>query len=268
MAASEIPDPGRNSAPTRKRMPLAVALVAQIIAGVAVFGTALIVTRITAWQPPLIILLALLGLFAALLGRRFGLAKWWTPIQIALPVSVAATLAWQVPGWVFPAAFAVLLLVFWNSARGGVPLYLTNKTTKAALAKLLPPDGDFRFADLGCGMGGPVLDLSGMRPNGHFTGIESAPALFLAAWLRCRLNDNFNADIIFGDFWSRDLAGFDVVYCFLSPLPMPALFEKACLEMKPGSLLISNSFGVTARPADDIIEVGDARKTKLYLWRM
>jgi precorrin-6B methylase 2 len=249
-------------------MPLAVALGAQALAGFGVFGAALVVARITAWQPPLIVLLALHGLAAALLGRRLGLAKWWTPIQMALPIAVAAVLGWQVPGWVFLAVFVGLVLVFWNSARGGVPLYLTNTATKAALADLLPPENNFRFADLGCGLGGPALNLSRVRPDGHFTGIESAPALFLAASLRRRLSGTTNADIVFGDFWLRNLGEFDVVYCFLSPVPMPALFEKACLEMKPGSLLISNSFDVPAKPADVIVEVDDARNTKLHLWRM
>jgi len=147
-------------------------------------------------------------------------------------------------------------------------LYLTNTRTKAALATLLPKEANFRFADLGCGLGGPVLSLSRVRPDGYFTGFETAPALFLMAWLRRRLSGGANIEIIFSDFWSQNLGEFDVVYCFLSPVPMPALFEKARLQMKPGSLLVSNSFEVPGTPADDILEVDDARNTKLHLWRM
>ncbi|MBT7943130.1 MAG: class I SAM-dependent methyltransferase [Alphaproteobacteria bacterium] len=249
-------------------MPLAIALVAQAFAGLVVIGAAVVLLRTTAWQNPLILLLAIHGCIAALLGRRMGLANWWMPIQFAFPFAVAAALKWPLPNWIFPVAFVGLVLVFWNSARGGVPLYLTNSKTKAALAEQLPSLANFRFADIGCGLGGPVLALSENRPDGNFTGIESAPLLFLASWLRKFFQGSANTEIVFSDFWSVSLSKFDVVYCFLSPVPMPALFEKARLEMKPGSLLISNSFEVPEHPADEIVEVQDTRQTKLHVWRM
>jgi len=63
--------------------------------------------------------------------------------------------------------------------------------------------------------------------------------------------------------WIRSLveapSQFLVVYCFLSPVPMPPLFDKARREMRPGSLLISNSFQITGHPADEIVSVDDLR---------
>ena len=136
------------------------------------------------------------------------------------------------------AVFLVLVGVFWNSARSGVPLYLSNRKTKQVLAGLLPEKDGIRFADLGCGFGGPVLALSQARPESHFTGVETAPLLFAVAWLRRRLLGVANADIQFADYRKLDLGPFDCVYCFLSPVPMPDLYEKARREMRPGSLLI------------------------------
>jgi hypothetical protein len=69
-----------------------------------------------------------------------------------------------------------------------------------------------------------------------------------------------------GDFWKTNLAEFDVVYAFLSPVPMPALWEKACLEMRKGSVLVSNSFVIPNVKAKRVIEVGDRRKTRLYVY--
>ncbi|MBC8337201.1 MAG: class I SAM-dependent methyltransferase [Rhodospirillales bacterium] len=249
-------------------MPLIIALGCQAIGGLVAFGGALALSRTAGWQPPLPAVLAVHAAVAAVSGRRLGLAGWWIPIQLAFPFAVALTLAWRIPGWVFLAAFAASVLVFWNSFRGGVPLYLSNTATKTALAGLLPDDGPFRFADLGCGLGGPVLALSRLKPEGRFSGLESAPLLFLASWLRWRLAGSANVEILPSDFWQRNLGDFDFVYCFLSPVPMPELYEKARREMKPGSLLISNSFEVPGHSADSIIEVSDARQTKLHLWHM
>ena len=273
-----------------------VALAAQALAGVAVFGIAILLARTAVVSIPLMGLLAGQGVVAAILGSRFGLAAWWIPIQLVLPSGVAVVLLWQLPAWVLLVAFLVLLLAFWNSARGGVPLYLTNAKTKSALAGLLPKEAPgeaarpgvppenknsgepatgkdnnvpgFRFADLGSGLGGPVLDLANRRPDGHFTGCESAPILFLLGWLRWLAARPPNARLRLGNFWTLDLGDYDVVYAFLSPVPMPELFEKAKSEMKTGSLLISNSFPVPGHPADETVEIGDGRKTRLHLWRM
>lgn len=250
------------------RIPLFVALAAQALAGVAVFGSAALLARTASVSIPLMGLLAGQGVVAAILGSRFGLAAWWIPIQLVLPAGVAVALLWQLPAWVLLAAFLVLVLAFWNSVQGGVPLYLTNAKTKAALAGVLPEQPGFRFADLGSGLGGPVLDLANRRPDGHFTGYESAPIIFALGWLRWLAARPPNARLRLGNFWTLDLGDYDVVYVFLSPVPMPELFEKAKSEMKTGSLLISNSFPVPGHPADETVEIDDGRKTRLHLWRM
>ncbi len=249
-------------------MPLLTALGAQAIAGVVVFGGGYALFGGTDFLPPLIGLLALQGLLAAVLSHFSGLAPWWAPIQLALPAALAAALAWRLPAWGFLAVFLVLVGVFWNSARSGVPLYLSNRKTKRVLAGLIPAKDGIRFIDLGCGFGGPVMALSRARPEGHFTGVETAPLLFAAAWLRRRLLGIPNADILFADYRKLDLGPFDCVYCFLSPVPMPDLYEQARRQMRPGSQLISNSFIVPEKPADETVDVGDGRKTRLHLWRM
>ena len=281
----------------RPRWPLLRALAAQLATGAGVFGSAFGLAAGTGIRPPLMALLALQGIGAAVLGTRFGLAQWWIPIQLVLPSALAAAWPWQVPEWIFLVLFVLLVLVFWNSARSGVPLYLSNPRTRAALAALLPQEAGngetskrtkqeeagsgktatesknknkpwVRFADLGCGLGGPVLDLARQRPDGHFTGIESAPLPFALAWLRLRFAGLANVKLLFGNYRSHGLGEYDVVYAFLSPVPMPDLFDQAKQEMKSGSLLISNTFDVPGHPADETVEVADRRQTSLYLWRL
>jgi SAM-dependent methyltransferase len=215
---------------------------------------------------PLVILLVQ-GCVAALIGHRFGLAKWWIPVQIILPPATLIASAWQVPPWIFLIAFIVLLLVYWNTARNRVPLYLTNRTTWAALEDVLPQEKGGRFIDIGCGIGGALLYLARRRPDMTFVGIESAPLPFALAWFRRLATSTQNLELKYGDFWKEDLSNYDIAYAFLSPEPMPRLFEKARAEMKPETLLISNSFVVPDHPASEIISVDDSRETQLHLWR-
>lgn len=262
MAASTTPSPD-----ARRWPPLAAAVAAQALAAAIVFGAAVALNAGAGIRLPLLALLGVQGVGAAALGRRFGLANWWAPIHLVLPFAVAAALLLKVPPWIFLAAFVFLLLFYWNSV-SGVPLYLTNRATRAALAGLLPDHGGFRFIDLGSGFGGPLIDLAGRRPDGGVEGIESAPMPYAVTRLRLLVQRRPNARLRFGDFWNLDLAPYDVVYCFLSPVPMEKLFAKAKREMRPGTLLVSNTFIVPGQAADEVRAVGDKRRTMLHLWRM
>ncbi|HEY4635639.1 MAG TPA: class I SAM-dependent methyltransferase [Rhodospirillales bacterium] len=252
---------------SQRAMTFLAAIAAQAIAAAVVFGGAFAVNAGAGVTLPLIALIALQGAAAAAIGLRLGLAAWWVPIQLVLPFAVAAALLWQLPPWVFLAAFVFLLLFYWNSV-GGVPLYLTNRMTRATIAGLLSERAGLRFIDLGSGLGGPLVDLAKRRPDATFTGVESAPMLYALTWLRLLFQRRPNADVKFGDFHAVDLGAYDVVYCFLSPVPMPALYEKAKKEMKPSGLFISNSFAVPGHAADEVIEVIDRRRTMLHVWRM
>ena len=252
----------------RRLSPLVIALLAQLLAAALVFGAAVAMVAVAEVRFPPLALLALQGAVAALLGARFGLAKWWIPLHIALPPAAAAAMTLPVPAWVYLAFFLVLLLVFWNAARDRVPLYLSNRLTWSALAELFPERPDPAFLDAGSGLGGTLAHLARQRPRGRFTGIESAPLPYAFCWLRLRVLGPANARLAYGDFWQEDLSRYDVVYCFLSPEPMPALYRKVCAEMRPGSLFISNSFEVPGAPADEIVKVADRRRTRLFVWRL
>ena len=137
-------------------------------------------------------------------------------------------------------AFLTLMLVYWSTFRTQVPLYLSNAATLRALVHVLPEKKNFRFVDLGCGVGSVLKGLAHLRGNGDYHGMETAPLPCLAAWWRLR--GETHCHVHRRDFWKENLASYDVVYAFLSPAPMPRLWEKASHEMRPGSLFVSNRF--------------------------
>ena len=252
--------------PTRRLHPVVAIGLSQAVAVSIVVGSGWLLMGAEWIESPLRSGLPIAcGLLAAVIGLPLGLRRGWLVLQAVLPAAVDQAMRLDLPAWVYLALFALLLLVFRNSAIGRVPLYLTNRRTHAALAGLLP-DRPLSFIDLGCGLGGVVMRLGRIRPDGRFLGVESAPLPFVASWLRRRLFGTANTTIVYGDFWNRSLTPYDAVYCFLSPVPMAALYRKAKAEMKPGSLLISNSFVVPDVPADRVIEVDDGRCTRLNVW--
>jgi hypothetical protein len=193
----------------------------------------------------------------------------WVAVAIGLAAALTVRFALPdtpIPAWAFLLAALVLVLFYWNTLRR-VPLYLTNRTTTAALLALLPSRADARFLDLGHGFGGTLLRLARARPDMRFDGIESAPMPYAVSWLWQGLLHRANARVLYGDLWKLDLGPYDLVYAFLSPAPMSALNAKAMREMKPGSLLVSNSFAIAERTANEVLTLSDGRRTELFLYR-
>ncbi|QFT20562.1 hypothetical protein FIV02_03105 [Pseudomonas sp. THAF187a] len=247
-------------------LPLMRALLAQGLA-LALVVVLVYLLALLSWRLPLLSVALLQGMLAALIGWRLGLSRWWWWINLAfLPALLLAQRA-ELPAWLFLLGFVVLLLVNWNSLRERVPLYLSGRRAQQQLQRCLserePP---LRFVDLGCGTAGTLLQLARHCPRGQFVGVETAPLLFVFAWLRCLLQEN--CSIRYQSLWRVDLADFDIAYCFLSPVPMPRLWRKAEGEMRPGSWLISNTFEIPGVPADRTLAVDEGRQTSLYLWQM
>jgi SAM-dependent methyltransferase len=212
--------------------------------------------------------LILQGSIAAMAGRLLKLPFWWVPINLLLPLAVVTTLTLELPSWLFLLAFIALLLIQWNSGSEQVPLYLSNRKTWQQLEKLLPQASETCFVDVGSGLGGTLFHLARRHPAGHFTGIESAPIPFAISRLRLKLSGLKNVELRYGSFWNEELSHYNVLYAFLSPVPMQRLYDKARHEMKRGSLFISNSFTVPGAEAERVLEVNDRRRTKLYYWRL
>jgi hypothetical protein len=252
----------------RGDVPVFAALLAQGAGAMAAFGTSFAIEYAFGDSLPLLLVLAGQGIAAAIVGSRLHLARWWIPINLVLPPAAGLALMLRLPGWVYLALFAALLLFYWNAGSDRVPLYLSSRRAKEALAALLPAGPGVRFLDLGSGFGGTVLALAAKRREGEFLGIESAPLPFALSWLRITFAGLPQARVVYGDFWKLDLAGYDVVYAFLSPAPMAELFHKARAEMTPGSLFVSNTFEVPGEAPERTIELEDWRRSRLMIWRM
>jgi hypothetical protein len=252
---------------TSRRSPVLIALISQAASFIICFSLAVVAKRQGGPVIDLPLILAGQGVFAAIIGLKWGLARWWLPLQLILPAAGGAALMLDLPSWVFLAAFVALVLVFWNASSERVPLYLSNRDTWEALAGQLP-QGETNFIDIGCGVGGTLTYLARACPQAHIFGIESAPIPYALAWLRIQFSATRNITLLYGDFWKHNLENYDIAYAFLSPAPMGALYDKAKSEMQSGAVLISNSFAVPEHNPDETLNIEDRRQTQLLFWRM
>ncbi len=205
------------------------------------------------------------GVMSAAVSYLFKQPTWWRWIHLTFPpalwLGITQTL---IPAWVFGAIALLLALVFSNVWRERVPLYLSNEATQTALVTLAQEKQVTFAIDLGAGLGGVVRALAGAGIK--TLGVEASPILVaLAAWLGRNLPQ---AQMVRGDIWQTDISQADLVYVFLSPVPMPDIWHKACKEMKAGAWLVSNSFAITDIEPEEVWELSDARQTQLWLYRI
>ncbi|HYW49330.1 MAG TPA: class I SAM-dependent methyltransferase [Gemmatimonadaceae bacterium] len=245
--------------------PVVVALLLQVVAAtMTVMAAYLLAPRGIVLSP--IVAATLTGALAALLARAAALDWWWIVIQLLfVPTAVLASVV-PIPRWLWLALFALLAAVYWSTFRTQVPLYLSSRRVRLALLPLLP-EGRFCFMDVGSGVGGVLTDLSDARPDGEYHGIESAPFPWLVSWVRTVRRRPRNCHVHWGSLWNCDLSSYDVVFAYLSPVPMAALWEKVQHEMRPGSTFISNTF-VTPEPPTRTVTVDDLHHSTLYVWTL
>ncbi|GAB7126816.1 hypothetical protein JCM19000A_13230 [Silvimonas sp. JCM 19000] len=200
------------------------------------------------------------ALLAAIAARVVHDRRWWMLIHAVFPLAVVGALTLNVPSWVWLVAFVLMFVVYSGAVRSRVPLYLSNPHALGKLSEHIPPHA--RLLDIGAGTGTVLAWLHRQRPDVQLSGIELA----WLPWLIGRARLGKAATWLRGDAMALNLGGYDVIYAYLSPEPMAALWLKLQQEWQPGSRLISNSFAIPGVPPDEIVEVEDWKNSRLYIW--
>lgn len=234
-------------------------LAAQLLA----FGLLLALARWAGFRLPGWGWVGLQSLSAVLIGAGLGLSGVWTAVNLAVPILLDLVLRWNLPGWIAPLVLLALLLVFGGGLLTRVPLYHSNRDAWSRVLELLPP-GPLRFVDLGAGFGGLLSHLAQARPEGSFVGVEASPLSWAVAALRCLARPN--AHLRLGSLWGAGLENADVVFAFLSPVPMGALWTKVQGEMRPGTLFLSHTFAVPGVEPDRSIPLRGRRDAVLRVY--
>lgn len=239
-----------------------------LVLSISILATCLL-GIILPWQLTLLHAVWLQSVIAALTSYYLlCMPVWWAGIHLVFfPMLLSAMLVLNLPASWYLAGFIVLILFFGRIHHTRVPLFLSSREAVNALAGLLPREHSFKLIDLGSGCGGLICKLGSMLPHGSYHGIETAVLPCWISKLRALLSKQ-NCRFEWENIWQHDLSGYDVVYTYLSPVPMPRLWEKARQEMRPGSLFISNTFAVPGIKPDRCISLNDFSGAILYIWQI
>lgn len=206
------------------------------------------------------------GALAAGIAYLHRMASWWEPILFLFPPTAVLVNTLHLPPALFFVIFLFLLLLFWSTFRSQVPFYPSGRPVWDAVAALLPVERPLQIIDIGSGLGGAILYLSRVRKDCRFVGIELAPLPWLISHVRAMLSGS-RGNFIRGDYTQLDFADYDVIFAYLSPTAMTALWQKARTEMCTGTLLLSYEF-IIAGVAADIAVQPQKNGPVLYGWHM
>ena len=118
------------------------------------------------------------GAKALRLERRWAAVAWavWPTWIVSLRFGVS-------PVWFLLAAL-LLALVFGQAYLGRVPLFLSNRSVRQALAARLKKEPPGQLLDAGCGTGGALATVSQACPDWRCEGVDLAWLPWLLAKLR------------------------------------------------------------------------------------
>lgn len=246
-------------------LPAIEALVIQVIVLLVLYAF-LFLLGLFGRQVTIGVAVLLQGTFAMLLSRWRRMPIWWLAIQFLFPPALLVGHALDLSPSLFFGAFLLLFLVYWTPFKTRVPLYLSGQAARQKVLELVPVGDAIRFIDIGSGLGGLAIYLAKNRPLANVSGIELAPVPWFIGWLRGRISHS-RARLLAGDYTKLDFSQFDIVFAYLSPAAMEALWEKALAEMRPGALLISYEF-IIPEIKPDIVIGEEMDGALLYVWRM
>lgn len=209
---------------------------------------------------------ALQALFAITLSCFMSMAVWWHVIHGLFPILVGLMLKYPITPAFYLYGLILTSAVYWSTFRSQVPYFPSNDQVTLPLKNLLLQQGPARVIDIGSGLGGLMMQLAQSFPRSTFSGIEIAPLPWAMSVLRSKFTRS-PVKFLYGDYRHLNFGDYDVVYAYLSPVVMSAVWQKAVKEMKPGSLLISNEFNIIDMPAHMTLET-NVQSSRLYVWRM
>ncbi len=123
-----------------------------------------------------------------------------------------------------------------------VPYVPTKKQVVQKMLKVAGLKNNAVVYDLGCGDGRLLFEAEKIKKI-QAKGYELAPIPYLLAQIKKRLSHS-KITIALSNFFSANLKDANIIFCYLGPETMSALYKKIKKECKKGTKIISNTFSI------------------------
>lgn len=150
------------------------------------------------------------------------------------------------------------------ATQGALYVSTSRQRIAAALAAVPMAPGDL-LVDLGCG-DGRVLRMARRQYGIRSVGYELNPLAWAKARLLCAFRPGI--EIRMRNFWSADLTGAQVVFCYLFPDVMARMAKKLAVELGAGATVVSCNFPLPGWRPERVLRPGGSRHNDpIYIYR-
>jgi hypothetical protein len=158
-----------------------------------------------------------------------------------------------------PSSMVGLMAIAWGVLRigyeltlnhGKVPTFSTGFADRRTVSAILAEDAGaapakpYVIVDLGSGAGAIAAHIARSIPKSHVIGIEGGWLPFLQSMFMKQMFGPGNLEHRHGDFMLYDCSHANAVYMYLNGRMTKAVGEKLARELKPGTLVVTHTFGL------------------------
>jgi predicted RNA methylase len=134
------------------------------------------------------------------------------------------------------------------------------------MLSLIDSRNEGSIIDLGSGWGTLVIAAACKNPNKQVVGYELSWLPWLVSITRKYSLGLDNLTICRKDFNNAELNKFSVIFCYLFPQGMTALYEKLKVEQLSKIVVVSNTFALASCQATKVVKLNDAYRTPIYVY--
>ncbi len=175
----------------------------------------------------------------------------WPVIVFALLVIIGMTL------FLLTCTYHLLIL--------RCPFVPTSRRTAREMVRFARLKGTERVYDLGAGDGAVLIEAKRAHPGVTAIGIERVITVVWLGWLRIKLSRQ-SVDLRLGDAFDTNVSDAGAVFLYLAPHLMEKLEKKFDRELKPGTVVVSNTFRFPGREATEEKSLETGPHLFRYVW--
>ena len=162
------------------------------------------------------------------------------------------------------SALFVMASILVGFVRTGIsPMPSSRRAVQGIMPFVVPPRPGPIY-ELGAAWGTLAIPLARAFPDRRIIAYELSTIPWLFLLLRVRLSGLKNIEVVRRDFFRDDLGEAAVVVCVLYPGSMVRLSTKLQSEVKPGTVVVSNTFALPGWVPDQESQLKDLYRTKIY----
>ncbi len=157
--------------------------------------------------------------------------------------------------------------IVYSTLKYGISPMPSSSKVKKCIEEVLPDRVEGKVYELGCGWGALAFRLASLYPEAEIQAYEVSPMPWLYTYILQRIYRFSNMTLYWKDFYLDSLEDASLIVCYLYPGAMERLKKKFEEELKPGTLIVSNTFAIPGWEPEQVIKVNDFYRTKVYVYR-